>query len=859
MNRKLLNGLLVLAVAAGGVGTFTSCKDDDVQSSVLAGQIDLQAQIEALRNVDDEAFQFALLGWLDYLTRTDSGDYNWSYENLVNAAADMYDIYTIIKSGGDYNKLTGDAKTYVDNLYNWMNYLNQQQDWYTQIYENKAAIEALQALLNGIQGDINDIYGDLSGLQGDIKDLQGDLSSVENRLDGIDANIKKVIADISALWAQVNENTGNITKNAKDIIALNGRVDAIKSELDALSGRVDTNEANIAANASRIALLEGYIQWLLANNAEKVTSVGISQTYNPIFGTLNLPIGLNSMLLATYLYNSETENWDGESFPGDAVSHLYDVTAYDSKTINHTYEVVSRLLYGSKAYRPQNYSFTDAPSEDAGNMGRALVTINPTNLDFSRIEKNVQIINGKGEVILDGAKGDLQLNKYNDDIYFGVSRADDASNGVYALGVNATAENYNAMAISLDNKKEFVTAVRDAIKEHTISDFAHLGDVVYKHLENIMSAYALRVAYDETVGSIDKDGKIVTSTQTNYVVSDYKLAAAVVRPFAYSTALDAGIDKQLPTFSPITEYFEKYFNKLADDIKIDLGDLGGYALIQPDQLTVSINAENIELSLAGMPVYNEADEEIGKLGPEAVIVLVFNGETGNYEYSADMSSLITSIEDALNTEVGNYVETITKQVNDMISKINDDLASLDANINEQLQDILKRIHDASKNKLKYADRLVDLYNKLATRVNEVLAKPNHYLQIMMAYNAGDGLHHLSTTKASPTKISGAAKVGGEPGIELFATSYNADILVPSFKKYVAITGAWENNKECLFEEIVEFNKQCAGSLNQVLSGEEQRVAMGVSPLKGHTVELTYISLDYHGTCSMRQYYIYVEK
>ena len=55
MNRKLLNGLLVLTVAAGGVGTFTSCKDEDFRSQEIQLS-SLQAQIDALRGITDQEF-----------------------------------------------------------------------------------------------------------------------------------------------------------------------------------------------------------------------------------------------------------------------------------------------------------------------------------------------------------------------------------------------------------------------------------------------------------------------------------------------------------------------------------------------------------------------------------------------------------------------------------------------------------------------------------------------------------------------------------------------------------------------------------------------------------------------------------
>lgn len=766
MNRKLLNGLLVLAVAAGGVGTFTSCKDQSIDGDLELNQIDLNRQIDAIRQITDAEFKANLKAWLDGLTKDNSAPYGWDYDHLVQAAAAMYGIYDDILNG----KITAgsDADKYIKNLWDWIcdNYIESSEWW---------------------------------------QDL----------------------------------------------------------------------DQRISDNADAIAAMQELIDWLMSNNASQVTSIGLSQTFNPVTGTVNLPIGLNSMLLATYVYDGA-----GMNFPSAGLSHLYDATAYSEVEINRLSSVISGLVEDKEI---NVLGFTDGG--ETGNMGEAIITLNPSNVDFSNIASSIQIgtiENGEWKAVLDGAnEEELSIHPYGGNLNMGFTSRDGESEntGVYSIYANATEENWETMKVELKNKSELLSAIKDAIKDHSISDMAHLGDVIYKNLENIMPAYAVKVSWDETVAKRDEngnvvtneDGSVVTEQVTNSVVSDFKLGVATVHPLAYTTGLGFSVDKSLPIFSTITEYFERYFDSLRADLHIDLGDLGGYMHIESQDVDVTIDRNEISVSLEGTKIYGAekhetngevyytpSDEVIGVLGEDAGFSLVFDNQTGKYTAVGDLSAFAQSIQDALNAEVAN-TQDIIDQVNALIDDINQQMVDLQAQVDSELDRILDRIHDSAMNKLDKADRLVEIYNKIASRVNAFLANPNHYLQVLMAYNAGDGMHHLSTAMASPTVVSGASKVGNNAGIEFFATSYNGDILVPSYKKYVAITQAWDmNGNEVSTSELKSLNDEAAGNINQVLEGRQQRICMAVSKLVGYKLQVTYLSLDYAGSCSMQQYYVYVK-
>ena len=125
---------------------------------------------------------------------------------------------------------------------------------------------------------------------------------------------------------------------------------------------------------------------------------------------------------------------------------------------------------------------------------------------------------------------------------------------------------------------------------------------------------------------------------------------------------------------------------------------------------------------------------------------------------------------------------------------------------------------------------------------------------MMAYSTGDGAHHMSTDPYMPVRVY---KNQGD-AVALYATSYTADLLVPSFKKYVAITGVVDPVKHDIdmnAPQLIELNK--AANLNQVFDGKQQKVVVKYSELPEGTYRLTYISVDYRGISTMQNYFLKV--
>lgn len=99
------------------------------------------------------------------------------------------------------------------------------------------------------------------------------------------------------------------------------------------------------------------------------------------------------------------------------------------------------------------------------------------------------------------------------------------------------------------------------------------------------------------------------------------------------------------------------------------------------------------------------------------------------------------------------MQKVKDQVNQILEKF---VSDTEININEQIKDILAGLQgdingkvEAAFNKLgKYMDKVQALIN----RVNNVLSNPNHYMQPVLLYKAGDNFGIMSRNEYAPTSV-----------------------------------------------------------------------------------------------------------
>lgn len=333
----------------------------------------------------------------------------------------------------------------------------------------------------------------------------------------------------------------------------------------------------------------------------------------------------------------------------------------------------------------------------------------------------------------------------------------------------------------------------------------------------------------------------------NATYSEFALAATTFKPLSYKFLYGKSF-RPIGNISPIEDF------NLTDEINIqvpsfnfNLSDINfGFEF---KNITVSLEGQQIAVKIPQTTIYGNDGLPIGYMKEKVV-------------YADDLSSLEQAISSAISTSLESQNEELKQAFKDAMAdvatkintEINAEMKKFQTSINDQFKDIMGNIEDKVNGYLGTVNKYINKVNGLINRVNKLLKDPNHYLQVTMLYNAGDGqLHQLSNNPALPSWF----KIDGGNGLRLYATSFNGEILVPSYQKYVAVTNVWrtgDQNKTTATDILNAANG--VAQWNTVVAGTTTEY--GFKLTKGYTYEIVYSSLDYHGVTSTRKFYLSAE-
>lgn len=539
---------------------------------------------------------------------------------------------------------------------------------------------------------------------------------------------------------------------------------------------------------------------------KQITSMELNQTYNPVFGTLNLPIGLQTNVLAGYYGISDR----AFKFPTFSNNDMMPEVGLSEEEYAQVYQIVSAANLTPKNGQvsiPAGDVYMDLSDNNEGILGNAYLTINPVN---TQTVPTLELIKSTGEVV----PVTLITNPSNDELKFGYTRSE-FNNGLYKAQATIAPENVGKIAVTL--KPEFKSAVIDILKNPGKATLTKLGGALLDQMNGILPAYGFKAAYDANsfAYTVDEEGNWTLAPAenplTNYIVSKYELAATTIHPLGYSSLMDITTSKRLPTFSPISEALDNVFENIKNDAQFNFAENIEWNFDE-SKMQITIDLSNVD----GLIFDKDADP-----------ILVLGYKNGQ-----------------VTPEDGNAA-ALNPLVDELIYQVNEQLKKIQGNINTKVEDIINSIQDQLAGKVSTAQKLLDKYNALANKINAYLADPHGHMQVAMAYEGSDGaLHMLSTSKAAPSRFSASA--GGD-AIKLLATSYTGDIAAPSYKKYVAVVEAPNGN-------IAAVNDK-SSSLNKVLSGRQHIVDMTGFQKGNYTI--VYSSVDYRGNTSTRLYYLEV--
>ncbi|MDE6358414.1 MAG: hypothetical protein K2L29_02325, partial [Duncaniella sp.] len=489
--------------------------------------------------------------------------------------------------------------------------------------------------------------------------------------------------------------------------------------------------------------------------------------------------------------------------------------------------------------KPVRFSGVYGLNDGALNLGSVYMTVNPVNVDFENT--TFELVNSKGET--NGIKLGALAN-CDEELMFGFGRSAEVPTGLYKAGASypaTTMEDLNGIKFTVTDG--FKNKVEAMLKQHSLSDIAALTKLIFDQFNNKFAARGVRAVWE--YDAYDEEGNAFKQLDATY--SEFSLAATAVKPLSYKFLYGTEFNP-IGTISPIEDF------TFGDEIKIEVPEFEFNLSNVPfnfsfGDIEVSLNGVEIEVLVPATDVYDDHGNVIGHIQETTATASDLSQLEG--AISEAISSSLQSQDAALQAA---FSEAMSKVANDINSQINDKMKEFETSINDQFNDIIGNMEDKVNGYLGTVNKYIDKVNGLINRVNKILKNPNHYLQIAMVYEGNDGqFHQVSNNSVLPS----AFKLDGGNGLRLFATSYNGELLVPSYKKFVAVTNAYRTgdlSKTPVASVIADANN--AEYWNAVVDGVTTRYALKLT--KGYTYEIVYSSLDYHGYTSTRKFYVSAE-
>lgn len=873
MKKKFTYGLLLLTSVCLGCN-FTACKDteDDLRAEMNSQDDALLKLINALKQAQEECKTNCKTQFEDVLKKLDGkadattlSTLQTNFNSLVDRLGDGQawtkdGIQNIVKEmmGG---ASADDIKDIVTNIAD----INTELDKVFGDNGLSSKVETLTTNYETLKGQVGTLNTALGQIYGMISTTNTKVSELKTAVDGLGVRLGKAEQDAFNALTQAQTNstkiqtiydligdTEGLGSFADEIRALKAKDDELQQQLDKVFGegglndqfgqlKVDfeTLKGIVDANKTAIDEINTKLERLtdLENRVNSlITSMIVQGVYNPLFGTFSLPIGVQSNMLISYYGYSDKQNY---TFPS-----TQQIASVDNEPQLTADEYAVLQASGLTGEQIENGAVLIDSKDD--NLGRVFVTINPNNIDFTG--GDLTLVNSKDDPCTVKLKN---LQRSEEVLTFGYSRA--ANNGFYQADVylEPNLDAINDVKVEIDPKlksamKDILTDGRRGLRTNAL----HLMKALYDQFNGFLPAYGLKAGW-------------TVNNQPYAVYSNYNIAATTFRPLSYNFLRGESFGDKFPTIDPINQAI---INLNPDDYKFDFSDV-----------KVNINGDDVKLNFTIKPIEIKYDGTLkaevsgnvygtGEHEGEIIGTVTATGEVSE----ADMNKFLGDIENSINGSIGSWnteLESAFRQaIDQMLGKVNtavdDMLIQMQGKINDKISSIIGSIQDEVNGKVgSYIGKFnsfIERYNSIAGRLNNFLKNPNYYMQPAAFYEGSSARDFLlSTNPANPTVL---VNEGGD-GFMIYATSFNAEVIAPAYKKVVAVTDVIDN---ATGKRVADAQSQCVainrGSefLASVQPGNLKRFAIPTSGMKaGYTYEILYTAVDYTGVTATARYYVTV--
>ena len=881
MNKKIIRGFLMFALAVFSMSSFVACKDydedayDDIKARLnkeitlreaLQQQLDaLQAYVNTIKSCKCD-LEAALK---DYLTKDEAAKTYVTIDNYNTAIALLNQAITNINTTlGDIDLSKGTVAQQLNTLNQLIINVQTLSEKAMELAEaNKADIDALKKAIEDLKSkyielderltavekkaadlytlyttlntqvnfnteDIKNIYNLIENIKIDIPDLKdfvthSELETVRQELIDLIGKAQSLAQDA---WDKAIDNSGRIdvleTKVAdleakfKDYLTKKEFEDWVK---DVYTVKITEIEGRLTDLETRMTTLETTVNNLKDDVLKKmITGIVIQGTESPVIGYFNTPLDVRSQILAAYYGETQKE----VKFP--VKTNTEDLVDASMKFSARNMEVMGGF---SQITVPAGRFVSQVNGSEEGNAGTLYLTINPNTVNFSGVTLDMETSAGNVSPVK------LSPLAYSDrELTFGFTRS--ADNGFYEAKATLAAGDIDAAKMKIDYTT-LESEAKDILKNKDKASVLTFGAALLNSVQDVMPAYGVKASWkDETEGN------------THNLFSEYGLATTAIKPLSYAFLKD--FKANLPGEEKLQNLLNKLFNKINVKLNLTLPDFSDVSInfgtidISSIDTKITVNFQYVLQDADGKPVYVLVTNKEGKLTWKATneTEITYDGTTWhdantgdviefhqiniNKDIDVDLYNTLKEIIDKVNAQWTSAQNDLTKMLNE-IQKLN--------NINNQISASISDLKNDVKSEL---SKLISrAYNKL----NSIFSSaPNRALQPVLVAKTGDKVRLLSRSLITPTKVSGS--------LTLYPTSFSLELLAPAYKKFVAVTDVWNAD-----------GTSAAASVGQAANGEnmlkviDSEKSCTMNGQAGYIYEISYSAVDYHGKVTTKKFYV----
>ena len=858
MNKKIIRGFLMFALAVFSMSSFVACKDyddsayDDVKARLnkeitlreaLQQQVDaLEAYVKTLKSCECN-LQEALK---DYLTKDEASKTYVTIDNYNTAIALLNQAITNINNTlGDIDLSKGTVAQQLNTLNQLIINVQTLGDKALELAEaNKADIEELKKAIEDLQKkyielderltavekkaadlytlyttlntqvnfnteDIKNLYNLIENIKIDYPDLKdyvthSELETVRQELINLITKAQNLAQDA---WDLAKDNEQRITDLEKDF----------KDYVEKNDKRVKDIEDRLKIVEDKLAALETTVENLKNDVLKKmITGIVIQGTESPVIGYFNTPLDVRSQILAAY-YGETTK---AVKFP--VKTNTEDLVDASMAFTARNMEVMGGF---DQTTIPAGRFVSQVDGAEEGNAGTLYLTVNPNTVDFVGVTLDMETSKGTASPIK------LSPLAYSDrELTFGYTRS--ADNGFYEAKATLAVGDIDAAKMKIDYTT-LEDEAKDVIKNKDKASVLTFGAALMNSVKDVMPAYGVKASWTDA-----------TEGTTHNVFSEYGLATTAIKPLSYAFLKD--FNANLPGEDKLQEIAGQIIDKISDKLKLNLPDFSKYDpnIIIKD-IVIDPTNPNVTVTIQG--TLKDADgNDLYILVTDGHYRYYMKDETDPWVYNLDLGqwqtvnwNLVESV--SLKIEDVNLYNTI-KYVADQINARYGSTSPLADLLNDVIAigDLSTTISDALTDVKSELNKLISrAYNKL----NSFFSKaPNAALQPILIAKTGDNARLLSRSKYNPTKASGS--------LTLYPTSYSLELLAPAYKKFVAVTDVWNAD-----------GTEAAASVGQAANGENMKKVIDseksctLNGQAGYIYEISYSAVDYHGKVTTKKFYV----